>query len=117
MILGSVEYHILLVLADGSRHGYGIMREVEEHTAGRVRLNPSTLYGAITRLLDHGFIRRSAGGPAAPEGESRPVDESRRNYYRLTPAGREAILSEAERLESFLRLARVALNFPAPSTP
>jgi DNA-binding PadR family transcriptional regulator len=93
-------FHILLALADGDRHGYGIMMEIEMRTKGAVRLGPATLYGSIKRLLNDGLIE---------ESETRPdpsLDDERRRYYRLTRFGRRVTIAETERLESLVREAR-----------
>src|ERR671932_1479007 len=74
--------HILLALADGERHGYGIMREVEGRTGGETRLGPGTLYGSIKRMLADGLIEESDERPD-PE-----MDDQRRRYYRITDFGR-----------------------------
>jgi|SRR5215472_390080 len=95
-------FHILVALADGDRHGYSIMREVAERTSGEVRLSPSTLYSAVKRLLDAGFIEELAERPD-PEH-----DDERRRYYRLTKAGRRAAVEEARRLERLLADARAS---------
>lgn len=91
---------ILLSLADEERHGYGIMREVEDRTGGRVRLGPGTLYGSIKRMLADGLIEESDERPD-PE-----LDDSRRRYYRITDFGRRVAGAEAARLESLVRSAR-----------
>lgn len=93
-------FHILLSLVEGERHGYAIMREVEERTGGEVRLGPGTLYGAIKRLLDQGILEELELRPAADAGEER------RRYYRLTGFGRRVVVAEAERLERLVRVAR-----------
>jgi len=93
-------FHILVALADQDRHGYSIMREVNERTSGAVRLSPSTLYSAIKRLLEQGLIA---------ELEERPDpehDDERRRYYRLTKTGRRAAMAEANQLEKLLADAR-----------
>jgi DNA-binding PadR family transcriptional regulator len=93
-------FHILVALADCDRHGYSIMQEVGERTGGEVRLSTSTLYSAIKRLLDEGYIE---------ELEERPDpahDDERRRYYRLTKAGRRAAMEEARQLEKLLADAR-----------
>lgn len=94
-------FHILLALADAPRHGYAIMREVEERTGGAVRIGAGTLYGAIKRLRDQGWIEELADGPAEEE-----VADERRRYYRLTSTGRAGARAEAERLERLLEQAR-----------
>ena len=63
-------FHILLALADGEKHGYGIMLEIEERTDGQVKLGPGTLYGAIKRLLTQGLIEE-AGDFTDPESRRR----------------------------------------------
>ncbi len=77
------EWDILRALADGEeRHGYALMCAVEEHTGGRVILGPGTLYRVIGRLLDDGLIVEAALRPDPA------LDDERRRYYRITPAGR-----------------------------
>lgn len=92
-------FHILLALADGAQHGYGIRSSVEARTGGTVRLWPATLYGTIRRLSDEGFIEELAGAED-------PDDDARRRYYRLTPAGRDVLRAETERLQSLVDAAR-----------
>jgi DNA-binding PadR family transcriptional regulator len=94
------EFHILLALADRERHGYGIMQEVEERSAGTVRLGPGTLYGAIKRMLAAGLIEESAKRPTAKDD-----DQRRRCYYRLTSLGRSMASEEAGRLAALVRTA------------
>ena len=98
--LPSAAFQILLSLADEDLHGYGIMRQVEQQTNGRMRLGPGTLYSSIQALLEDGLIEEvdRSGGPTA-------TDE-RRRYYRLSTTGRKVARSEAERLADFLRVAR-----------
>ena len=83
--------YILASLAQGECHGYGISRDAEALSQGRVRLTAGTLYGALNRLTDDGLIE--------PAGE-REVQGRRRRYYRLTPAGRTALADEVERLRA-----------------
>jgi DNA-binding PadR family transcriptional regulator len=94
------EFHILLSLVDDERHGYGIMQQVAAESDGAIRLGPGTLYGAIKRLLAFDYIRE------ADERVDARLDDSRRKYYRLTDAGRTAVVREAERLEGLVGLAR-----------
>jgi DNA-binding PadR family transcriptional regulator len=93
-------FHILLALADGERHGYGIIKEVEARTEGRVRLGPGTLYGSIKRMLEEGLIEES---DERPDSE---LDDERRRYYRLTGFGRRVATAEAERLSGLVASAR-----------
>ena len=89
-------FHVLLSLADGEKHGYAILKEVEARTDGKVVLSTGTLYGIIKRLLADGWIRQSALGST-----------DRRRAYRLTPLGRKVALAEAERLRDLVLSARV----------
>src|SRR5262245_35199085 len=93
-------FHILLALADGERHGYSIMQEVEARTSNKVRLGPGTLYGSIKRMLADQLIE---------ESDERPdpgLDDERRRYYRLTRFGRLVAIAEAERLQNLVGAAR-----------
>lgn len=93
-------FHILLALADKERHGYEIMREVDERSEGKVRLGPGTLYGSIKRMLSDGLIEEMDERPD-PE-----LDDERRRYYRLSDLGRRVAVAEAERLERLVKSAR-----------
>ena len=106
--LTPVALNVLLALADGERHGYGIMLEVRGRTAGAMRLGPGTLYGAIKRLKEGGVIEESGERPD-PE-----ADDERRRYYRLSGFGGEVLAAEVERLDGLVRAARRKGAFPAP---
>lgn len=93
-------FNILLALADGEKHGYGIMQEVEANTSGQVLMGPGTLYGSIKRMLQAGLIEES-DERADPE-----MDDQRRRYYKLTALGRRTLRMEAERLASQVKVAR-----------
>ena len=95
--------HILLALADEDRHGLGIVDEVERRTGGEVKLGPGTLYGTIKRLRVAGLIEEPAD-PATPADPAQ--GDTRRRYYRITSAGREALQTEARRLERLVLTAR-----------
>src|ERR1700688_3867827 len=94
-------FHIMLSVAGGEQHGYGIMQDVLQRTGGKVRLWPATLYGSIKRLIEAGLIEESDERPA-PE-----LDDARRRYYRLTRLGRRVLDAECERLEELVRTIRV----------
>ncbi len=96
--LTPVAFEILLSLTEENRHGYAIMRAVEERAAGRGRLHAGSLYRALARLLDSGLI----------EERDPPLEETdeRRRYYRLTRLGRRVAVAEARRLESQVGAAR-----------
>ena len=94
-------FHIMLSLASGEQHGYGIMQEVLNRTTGKLRLWPATLYGSIKRLIEADLIEESDERPA-PE-----LDDARRRYYRLTGLGRRVLDAECERLQELVRTIRV----------
>jgi len=84
-------YLILTALASGSQHGYGIIADVSEVSAGRVRLRAGTLYTALDRLRANGLI-------AVDREEI--VDNRLRRYYQLTPEGEKRLAEEAVRLHA-----------------
>ena len=98
--LTPLAFQVLLALADGDRHGYGIIREVETRTDGLIKLRSGTLYTLLQRLLAEALILESNTRPAAAE------DDERRRYYALTEFGRAVLTAEARRLESALGEAR-----------
>ena len=93
-------FHILLALADRERHGYDIMREVDERTEGKIRMGPGTLYGSIKRMLSDGLVEELDERPD-PE-----LDDERRRYYRLTDFGYRVATAEAERLAQLVKAAK-----------
>lgn len=97
--LTPLSFQILLALVDEERHGYGIMKEIESHTGGRMSPATGPLYLAAQRLLDTGLIAESAKRPA-PE-----LDDRRRKYYKLTPLGRRVAAAEAERMAYLVGVA------------
>jgi DNA-binding PadR family transcriptional regulator len=96
-------FHVLLALADGAKHGYLILKDVEERTAGAVRLSTGTLYGLVKRFLDDELIVEL---PAEDDGRER------RRPYKLTPFGRQVARAEAARLEQLVLAARGARLLP-----
>ncbi|MCC7156851.1 MAG: helix-turn-helix transcriptional regulator [Bryobacterales bacterium] len=102
-------FHILLALASEDRHGYGIIREIEQRTGGKLKLSPGTLYRSIQRMVEQGLLVESEERPA-PE-----FDDERRRYYRITPEGKRAAASEAERLASLVAQARATGLIPQRS--
>jgi DNA-binding PadR family transcriptional regulator len=94
--LTPVAFEILLALADGERHGYEIMIEIERRSAGRISPNPGTLYRALDRLVQEGLLTRAV---RSVEGESRRV-------FSLSPLGRAVAATEAARLSDQVLAAR-----------
>ena len=91
--------HILLALAEGDRHGYAIIQDVEARTAGELRMSAGTLYRSVARMVEQGLITEVA------RRRTRDEDE-RRRYYRLTPFGTAVARAEVRRLSHLVRDAR-----------
>ena len=102
--LTSAQFHILLALTEGPRHGYGIMQEVEARTEGALELGPGTLYRSIKQLLDRGLIVEVEAEPEEAAGSG-----SRRRLYSLTPSGKSRTAEEAQRLRELVRWAEDAM--------
>ena len=92
LLLTPTVFHMLLALADGEKHGYGIMRSVEEETQGQMQIRTGSLYGSIQRMIEAGLIEETHERPD-PE-----LDDERRRYYGLTDFGRRALTAEAARI-------------------
>ena len=99
-------FHVLLALASGERHGYGIIQDVTAGTDGAVTLRTGTLYTILKRLLDEQIIVESDRRPGPDE------DDERRRYYALTRLGRHVVQAEAQRLEQMVGLARARRMLP-----
>lgn len=99
-------FQILLALDGGERHGYAILKEIEDATKGEIRLAPSPFYRKLKRLEKDGLVDQTDERPAAE------LDDERRRYYRLTELGRLVLCAEARRLvdlageDRILQLAR-----------
>ena len=93
-------YYILLALQE-PMHGYGIMQKTSTMSNGRLILSAGTLYGAISNLLDKGWI--------LPCGESSDTD-GRRKLYQITEEGQEVLLAELERLEELVENGRMIIK-------
>ena len=100
--LPPVTFHILVALADEDRHGYAIMQDIAQRTAGALKLGAGTLYRSVQRMLEQGLVTEVSTRPA-PE-----MDDERRRYYRITPFGRTVAKAEARRLAQMLKLARAS---------
>ena len=99
-------FYILLALSRGERHGYGIMKQVEADSQGKVSMGPGTLYGSLKRMLDAGLVRES-DKRVDPE-----MDDERRIYYQITGAGAEALAAELERYKRIVSLAQERKLYP-----
>ena len=100
--LPAATFHILMALADGDRHGYGIIQDVAASTDGGLKLSAGTLYRSIQRMLEDGLIVETRDRPA-PE-----LDDERRRYYRITAFGTAVARAEARRLTQLVKLARAS---------
>ena len=98
-------YHVLLALADGPLHGYGVILAVQALTDGVIVLRTGTLYILLRRLVDQALIEESDDRPAPDD------DDERRRYYTLTPLGRDVLEAESIRLQSVVAAARSKLGF------
>jgi DNA-binding PadR family transcriptional regulator len=97
--LRPVEFHILLSLAAGERHGYGIIQDIESRADSPVP-DVGTMYRALARMVESGLIEAASRRPAPDAADER------RNYYRITDAGIDVARAEARRLEALTRAAR-----------
>ena len=100
-----IEFQILLALAGRERHGYGIMKQVETDSQGKVKMGPGTLYGSVGRMMEAGLIRES------DKRVDSEMDDQRRIYYELTDAGRLALEAELERYRSVMTVAKGRLSY------
>jgi DNA-binding PadR family transcriptional regulator len=98
--LNDMLFYILLSLADGERHGYAILKEVEASRDATIKLGPTTLYRHIGQMLADGLIAETG---------RRDDDDARRRYYALTKWGRRVAEAETKRLMELTRIARRVL--------
>ena len=99
-------FHILLALSTGERHGYGIMKQVETDSDGKVTMGPGTLYGSLKRMLDAGLVKES-DKRVDPE-----MDDERRIYYQITGIGAKTLAAELERYKLIVTVAQDRKLYP-----
>lgn len=99
-------FHILLALSTGERHGYGIMKQVEADSEGKVTMGPGTLYGSLKRMLDAGLVKES-DKRVDPE-----MDDERRIYYQITGIGAKTLATELERYKRIVAVAQERKLYP-----
>ena len=92
-------YRVLLSLADGEMHGYGIMQAFAGMTRGREKILPGTLYASLARMVEDGFVEERDAPTDDPSGGPK------RRYYRRTDFGRAVAGAESERLRALLEIA------------
>jgi DNA-binding PadR family transcriptional regulator len=107
--LSSATLHILLALAGGNLHGYGIIKEVTRNSDGHYRLGPGTLYDNLKKLMDAGLVADAA---TSSSSKRKPVSskEDDRRFYTLTKDGKNALAAEVDRLQSVVREAKLRLQ-------
>ena len=104
--LPSASLHVVLALLDGEKHGYAVMRDVEQLSDGAVRMGPGTLYGTIKRLLADGLIEEVTADVVDE------ADAERRRYYRLTGAGEAVAATEVARMKALVtRISKLRPDF------
>ena len=92
--------HILLALSVKERHGYGIMKQVQADSQGKVTMGPGTLYGSLGRMMETGLIRES------DKKRDPDMDDERRVYNKITRLGQNALAAELERYREVVAVAR-----------
>ena len=107
--LSSATLHILLALAGGNLHGYGIIKEVTRNSDGHYRMGPGTLYDNLKKLMEAGLVADAA---TASSSKRKPVSskEDDRRFYTLTKDGKNALAAEVDRLQSVVREAKLRLQ-------
>ena len=103
--LSTLEYHVLLAMADGPMYGYAVKDAVERESAGTLTPRAGSLYRVIARLMTWGMVDEADD---VASGEPHPGRA--RRYYGLTPVGRSALASEARRLRQAAALAERRLG-------
>jgi DNA-binding PadR family transcriptional regulator len=111
--LKPIDFHVLLVLTEGARHGYGIVKQIEARSEGRIRLQPGNLYRYLRRLVDEGLVKPADRRPVvanAGEPQAGEAAEARRRYYEVTPLGRRVLGAEVDRMRALVAAAESGLG-------
>ena len=107
--LSSATLQILLALAGGNLHGYGIIKEVARNSDGHYRLGPGTLYDNLKKLMDAGLVS-DAQPSSSSKRRSASTKEDDRRFYTLTKEGKDALAAEVDRLQTVVIQARSRLR-------
>src|SRR5574341_498589 len=99
-------FYILLALSSGEHHGYGIMKQVEVDSLGKVTMGPGTLYGSLKRMLDAGLVKESDKRVDLEMDDERSID------YQITGVGAQALAAELERYKDLVKLAQKRKLYP-----
>jgi DNA-binding PadR family transcriptional regulator len=105
--LSSATLHILLALAGGDLHGYGIIKEVARNSDGHYRVGPGTLYDNLKKLMDAGLV---ADAPTSSKRKPAATKDDDRRFYTLTKVGKNTLATEVDRLQSVVNEARLRLQ-------
>jgi DNA-binding PadR family transcriptional regulator len=97
--LSPQDFHVLFALAEGDRHGYRLVKEIEQQTGGLIRIEAGNLYRCIRRLIKRGLICESDVRPG-PES-----DDERRRYYRITDLGEQVLAADIARMRAVIQAA------------
>lgn len=100
--LPQAQFHVLVALTAGERHGYALMQSIEASSEGTVRMGPATLYGTLKRLVNDGLVEE------LPHRDN--SSDRRRRYYRLTDIGQRVCAAEAARLAALVKVTRANLR-------
>lgn len=103
--LSEQAFFILLSLSSGRKHGYAILKDVEDFSAGGLVLSTSTLYGALGRMQDQGLIVRTS-----VEEDGNPRPGLPRKFYELSEAGHRMLMAQTQRLQAMVSLAEQRLG-------
>src|ERR1700722_14810171 len=106
--LSAATLHILLALAGGNLHGYGIIQEVARNSDGHYRLGPGTLYDNLKKLMDAGWVAD------APSQKRKSTKEDDRRFFTLTKKGRDTLATEVDRLQRVISEAKLRLQVARP---
>ncbi|GAC1453779.1 MAG: hypothetical protein PVSMB4_14440 [Ktedonobacterales bacterium] len=93
-------FYILLVLATSEKHGYEIMKQVQQDSQGQIKMGTGTLYGSLKRMLADGLIEEAGERPDPA------LDDERRRYYRLSERGQRALAAELQRYTDVVAIAQ-----------
>jgi DNA-binding PadR family transcriptional regulator len=102
--LPPAEFHVLLALVDGAKHGHGVKLDVRDRTEGGIHMGPGTLYGAIKRLVRRGWIEEVT---ASIDN----VEDERLRYYAATTEGLDAARIEAHRMATLMGIVQTKKLF------
>jgi DNA-binding PadR family transcriptional regulator len=106
--LSAATLHILLALAGGNLHGYGIIKEVARNSDGHYRLGPGTLYDNLKKLISAGLVADVPTSSSTRKAASAKDDD--RRFFALTREGKDALAKEVDRLQGVVTKARARLQ-------